>query len=467
MSRPRVCALSLVLSGLSLVLSACSYTFDDTAPELPLVGEPPDMSRYPRLNVGPVDDAYIVRGVNNTFWAVMLEPGDLVRVRKLSDPPAEEELRGSSIFIRPRAFYAFERDPAGKEKTRLHVRSAGDPTAGAEFLLPPGDGSLYTGPYDLVFMYWIKSKDSKTFDVYRRDGSYHRVLPVPAKVDPRAPLSEGGFYDWTGDHLYIRDGNSRLVGYSTRDEKDIDLGEQPPSVTLLDDGVLACDDKKGLRVSFFVGGDPRVLDASPCNDSAGPYFGENDTILYLVGDQMRQVPLDGSAAPKVIFDQSGKQILAFGPESKLIYSTTPRGEFRNNASNGYLGDWQFMERGRWVTFSVDNKRLRWLEHAANLVGSGDLLSAEIPGGAPQRLARNVISYSELRDRRILAVSNYAFWGTQNRIIAIDEDRHESRWVADSASAFQYIPGSNDLLVYVTLSTGVFDVVRVPIPPKLP
>src|SRR5947209_4939561 len=100
---PWLCA----LLGAPFAPFACSYTFDDQPPDIPLVGEPPDMSRFPRLNRAPVDDAYIVYGIDNMPWAVLLEPGDLIRVHRLVDPVAEEELHGSNIFIRGSAFYTF------------------------------------------------------------------------------------------------------------------------------------------------------------------------------------------------------------------------------------------------------------------------------------------------------------------------------------------------------------------------
>ena len=167
----------------------------------------------------------------------------------------------------------------------------------------------------------------------------------------------------------------------------------------------------------------------------------------------------------MVFDGVGRQLLLVGPDEQLVYSTDPQGRWANNASDGWLGDWQFMKRGRSVGFSFSGKRLRWLEGAATLNGSGDLLSAAGPGEEPLRLARNVTRYGELSDGRVLALSNAAFWGTQNRIIVIDEQTRTAAWVADSASAFMYVPGSRDLLVFLTTGGTSFDLVRVTIPRK--
>src|SRR5581483_3203224 len=104
-----------------------------------------------------------------------------------------------------------------------------------------------------------------------------------------------------------------------------------------------------------------------------------------------------------------------------------------------------MERGIYPQFSRDGARIRWIEHAANPFAVGDLYSASVPGGQPGRPPRNVRIFSEYKDGRVLAVANYAYPGTQNRVIVIDEDARVAQWVADSAFSYRQVRGSNDVL----------------------
>ncbi|MDW8282112.1 MAG: hypothetical protein RMK29_10395 [Myxococcales bacterium] len=449
---------------LVLLLGSCSFTFDGSEPDVVLVGEPPDMSRLPRLNRAPVDDAYVVRGHDGAYWTAILELGDLLRVRRLSDPPQEEEFRVKNPIIRWRAFFFVEPDANPERPTRVTIRAAGEPGPGAQFLMPPGPAQIMTGGPEDVFLYWVTRPTTTHFDVVRRDGSFRRRIPVPRGVDPTRPLDKGGFFDATGRRLLVRDGEGRVTLYSTVDEQDRDLGVRPRRMVLLPRERLLTCGEDGLRVVPLAGGDDLVLDRDACQGNS--LWTSGDSVFYTVGDHMRRVPLDGSAPPQVVFEGGGRQLLLIGPEGELVYSLDPPGRWAHNASDGWLGDWRFMLRGRHVNFSFDGRRLRWLEHAATLNGAGDLLSAEVPGGEPLRLARNVTRYAELADGRVLAISNAAFWGTQNRIIVIDETTRTAQWVADSASAFLYVPGTRDLLVFVTTGGHSFDLVRVTIPRRL-
>jgi hypothetical protein len=82
-----------------------------------------------------------------------------------------------------------------------------------------------------------------------------------------------------------------------------------------------------------------------------------------------------------------------------------------------------------------------------------------------RLARNVRQFGELGDGRVLAASNSVPRGTHNRIIVIDEQQKQARWVADSSREFLFVPGSSDLLVKVVIGQTGWDIRRVPIAPK--
>ena len=126
-----------------LLLSSCSFTFDEEAPEIPLVGEAPDMTRLPRLNRGPVDDAYIVRGADNAYWVAIQELGDLVRVRRLSEPVREEEIRIKNPIIRWRGFFLIERAADPLQPSRVTIRAAGEAGTGVQFALPPEIGRAH------------------------------------------------------------------------------------------------------------------------------------------------------------------------------------------------------------------------------------------------------------------------------------------------------------------------------------
>jgi hypothetical protein len=141
------------------------------------------------------------------------------------------------------------------------------------------------------------------------------------------------------------------------------------------------------------------------------------------------------------------------------------------ASDGWLGERQVMERGSHPAFSRDGRRLRWLEHTADIDGIGELRSVGVsedgvPGDAPLRLALNVVQYEELDDGRVLVADDHATTGPHNRVIVIDEAARTARWVSPAAAGgFIVIPGSGDVLVRQPRDDGGEDLVRVPIPPR--
>ena len=169
-------------------IAGCSLTFDAEAPDVPLLGEPPDMSRLPRLNKGPVDDAYIVRGADGANWVAIQELGDLLRVRRLSEPVREEEIRVKNPIIHWRGFFFIEPAADPTKPTKVTIRAAGEAGAGAQFFVPPGPGQLLTGGADQVFLYWVTRQQTTHFDIVRRDGTFRRRVPVPEGVDPTKPL---------------------------------------------------------------------------------------------------------------------------------------------------------------------------------------------------------------------------------------------------------------------------------------
>ena len=128
-----------------------------------------------------------------------------------------------------------------------------------------------------------------------------------------------------------------------------------------------------------------------------------------------------------------------------------------------------MERGRGVDFSSDGTRLRWLEHTALAGGAGDMLSmaaADLPkepNVTPLLLAKNAKQYADLGKGHVLVAANQAFLGTQNRVILVDEPNQVAYWVADSASRFEFLYGTTDLLIGVVTGVAGTNWVRIPLP----
>lgn len=452
---------------LALLLAGCSYTFDSQAPDLPLVGAPPSTTSLPKLNRQPAQQVAIVSGVDDALWVAIGEPmyengmtRSGLRVVRLAEPPDEELVVADRVQIGWKAFYL---TTFGMMENELVVVSAGQKDGGAKFKFQPGPALLLAGGNDTVFAYLAENPQTVHYDVVQRDGSYKRALPLPMGLNPLNPTENVRFFfNGDGSRLYVRDGNGLLVWYATRSEDKVELGVQP-RLMLLDEGrgvLIACG-SRGLNAVRIDGSGETVLDPTPCGVN-GSLWERGDKILYGAAGELREVPIDASAAPRQVL-AGGLRVLSIGPKNDIVYSRDPSNRYIHGAGDGWLGDWRFMERGREPTFSDDGMRLRWLEHAAVGNGAGDLLSAEI-GGSPLRLARNVWQYDDLGRGRVLAASNQAFLGTQNRIVVIDEKKKEARWVADSASEYMFLPGTDELLVDVVTGPSTFDVVRVKIPP---
>ncbi|MCS6914198.1 MAG: hypothetical protein RMK29_04570 [Myxococcales bacterium] len=449
---------------LAMVLSGCSFLFDGNAPDLPLLGTPPSTAGLPRLNRTAADGARIIRGVDGAPWVAVREQGNVLRLIRLAEPPQQEELIAQQVHILYRSLYLLDSGLLPEQPTRLRIRAAGQVDKEQEFLLPPGDPLLIVGSTEDVFAFFPRRADARSFLIIRRDGSFSRTVPMPQGLDPQNPLAEGVvFFDGPGRYLFVRDGMGRLRAHSTLSEEDIDLGQRPRTLLSLDAlrALLACGEDGLVRVPMD-GGPDTVLDPQPCTPEGLRILGR--AVYYLAQGELRTVPVDGSVPPTRAFPAPAQQVLAAGPAGMLVYSTDPPRRWASGASDGWLEGWRFMERGRQVSFSRDGTRLRWLEHAATLSGAGDLLSAELPEGVPLRLSRNVRQFVELTDGRLLCVAHHAFRGVHNRIVVIDEKARTARWVADHASGFLLIPGSNDLLAMLVKDNRGFDLVRLPIPP---
>jgi hypothetical protein len=465
---------SRAIFACALLAASCSLTFDGQPPELPLVNAEPSTPSLPKLNHAPAGTARVMYGYDNTPWAVFAEvmPGDVTPEKGLRlvhlTPPGED-----LVFIHPNyfstwgTFYIFDRDPDSAPNPMTHVSliSPGETVPDAQFEFAGGPYVCVPDDYDTRFLYFVQTMDSKQFFLELRDGSFSRTFDLPDGVDPLNPLGAGSYrFNYNGAFLFVRDGMGKLVVHSTTSLDDWDLGPRP-SLFLYDDTsrrVITCG-ADGVRSVPLDGGGDLVLDPAACDENGSLDFHKNG-VIYTQGGTLRFAPEDASAAPSTLLGDK-LRFIGFTNDDQIVFSTQSDQEFVNGASDAWLGNWRFMQRGLALSLSRDYKKFRWLESAADPGGIGDLTAAAIPGGAPDQLALNVRQFEELDDGRVLAASNHAFRGTQNRVVVIDEAARTQEWVASSASEYVGIPGSTDLLIDVVSGPSTFDIVRVPLPPK--
>jgi hypothetical protein len=518
--RPGV-PLALVLSGCG-ALCGCSFIFDSGGPDLPLIGAPPPLDTLQKLNHTSVADSDIMYGIDGTPWVRLEEynpnPADNLhhlRLIRLAPPAAEEKIDAQQVLATSSTLFLVDRGANGDDTqttcgvnrqcdadggapddtpTTVTLHTPGDPAPDAIFTFAPSKrGSLISGGYDDVMVYVVSDEMTTSYDIVRRDGSFRRTVDLPLGVKATDLRKYGGFFfDPSGDLFFDRDMNGQVRAISTVDDTPpIALGTLPDG-TLIDGSqgtILSCS-KDGLRSTPIVagaadkvcpedptGGDLRevtlrpglrgprdctiVIDARGC----GPdYTYNSDTIYYFVGDSMWRVRRDLTNAPTEVASLSGVRLLAIGSREQIVYSRDPASRYIYGVGDGWLGGWKFMERGHVTNFSRDQSKIRWLEHAAQEGGVGDLYSAAI-NGTPRRLQRNVSDYNELGDGRVLCSSDSAFRGVQNRVVVVDEKAGTAQWVVDQASRYQQIPGTNDLLVDIVTGASTSDLMRVSIPPR--
>jgi hypothetical protein len=507
---------SVVFVACACLLGACSWNFDGNAPELPLVGEPPSLTSLQKLNDGPVYSSAIVYGTDRNFWLSLQEETKKLRVMRLSGTPAQFTVEGDQFVVAWRAFFTWQNgqapaDPTMARPAKLQVLSAGQTSSQAQvFDFPLGIGQVKPGGADDVFVYVPAFAAADSYELVRRDG-HRRTIPYPDDgVHPKA--YPDGFFSGDGHVFFSRGpcqtgcltdpndsdlgGTERrpLVAHSTDAEVDIDLGPQPRRVFLFEPAGLprrfiTCSDQ-GIKLIPVDPADPLPtihLDDSRCATDAlttlrlpipgGPRQsvvaasgGLSTWLYYSIAGELRRVPIDGFSAPERVLDHDVARVLQIFGADLISYSQDSSDRYIYGVGDGWIGDWRFMERGRAANLSIDKKKMFFLENAAQQGGIGTLTSAPLNGTAVP-LARNVYQYDELDDGRLLASSNHAFRGTQNRIITIDEARGEARWVVDQAAQYSFIPGSSDgsvdLLVDIVTGASSYDLMRVPLPPRVP
>jgi len=259
--------------------------------------------------------------------------------------------------------------------------------------------------------------------------------------------------------------------------------------SLLDHALLRCA-YEGLRAVPYDHGAGAMLDDHPCADiwstgedyvavgSAGSYTLEvrQADVWYtangLIGDpppltaSLQGVPLDGSDVPRVLLASDGhKRVFERKGLMPPMYTLDPPGQYWQPVSDGWLGDWRFMERGWQLQASLDRSRLRWIDHAARVQPVGDLFSSSLTARDVVPLARNVRQFLEVSPGKLLVADNQPSLGPQNRIILIDEASKTARWVVNGADQFReiFFGGTLQLLVEQVSEANEKSLVLMPLP----
>lgn len=483
--------------GLAMVCAAaCSFQFTQEQgldADVPLLGPVPAGASFPRLNRAPVQSWHWASLSPRSTWIILCESQlaqrdptacqqGALRLRQvqggeaevvLAAPRIEQQRTSASLFYR-----AITYDTA-RATTVLAAHSlAGliQQAAAIRYELPGGGsvvGSSYTGR---AFLYWAPEAPGGRLELLLHERPWRRTLAAPAGFSG----SQDALFTRNGTHLFLRDGADQIRVYGTEDPgKDLDLGRRSPWVGLTeeDEPRLVTCGEDGLRLVRFETGrfEETVLDlAPPCRPSSVRMI-DAYVILYEEGSAHWSIPLDGTAAFFSAASRSTQPVPAGWRvlhqewlSRRFLYSTDPAGRYIHDAGDGWLDGWRFMERGllpQLAVFSLDGGRLRWLEHAANFWGVGELRSARLPRGPALRLARNVRQHiEELPDGRILAVANHATPGAHTRLLLIDEEARTARGLVSGVKDFRLVGEANEVLVELYAESGV-DLIHVGLPPR--
>jgi hypothetical protein len=473
--------------ALPLALVSCtSWSFDDSAPFAVLRGNPPSIAGRQQL-VRPADaDPVFVRGVDGVQWLLQpVSPNPAYAFEKLvrlGEPRDEMMIAvGGFNYVTSGATLDvdFDIDDTTMKITASHLTLTRPGGAPIKFDFEGYIGGNFTDSDDESALYLNPGQASADHVgagfLLQTDGSYRRAIPVTD--DPTAVLSPDG------EFLILFDVDGAIRAHATRQELDVVLGPwqlddetefyaRAPQVTFWRGlpQITVCD-QFGLRTLQLEPPSSHTLDADPC--VPGGLSVKRDRFVYYAQadakQQLRSVPLDGSAPPMTPAHADSPPLAV--DTQQVAWSTRPQsgpgGTYMPYDGDGWVGDAQFMERGRNVSFSADGRHLYFLEHSATSAGTGELRSYEIATGITHVLALNTKWFQELSDGRMMAVTNAEYKGDWNRVVVIDEARRTIDWVADRADSFTLIPGSQDVLVDLVSDGGDVPLLRVPIPPRAP
>lgn len=479
-------ARTVTLLAFCLGLFGCAYTFDEAGVDVVLQGDPVPPALFRPLNegLGPVRSASLMQGANasadrDDLWVVMPQAQpeiwpppdkwpDTTRVVRLEDESLET-WTADQILQGGTALYLLDRPSDGKTAVSLRIQRPGQAAPVGSFSLPPGDGVLLAASGDVAFAYIASQNDKGTLQLHRSNGSFHRELALPAGVDPKQPFDKGRFFfDSRGEFFFAQDGDGRIVAHRTTTDVDHDVGSFDRD--LVQDNrtrsLYFCG-KRGLVRLAIQTLAAQTIDPVPCDPAVLRVV--SGSVLYLRQDGLYEA--SGSDGVQRRLEPPLGQVLAVGPDRRLVHSLDPPLSYGAGIGDGWLGDWRFMNRGRRPTWSLEgpDPRMRWLENAARSDSSGELMSARIAAKDSERpllLAKNVRQWLEVTPGRILAISNAAGRGVYNRLILIDEPARQARWVLDSARDFLRVPDRSELIVQVVHGQIGFDIYRIPIPQSL-
>lgn len=496
----RSAALALV-ALVALTLAACSFTFDSEVPDVVLRGDPPPPGTFPRLNRKPARDVNVVLDPQGAPYAVIDEtpqpsgptlglpsatpPRLSLRVVDLSltnsQEADEEVLDARQGFVSERSILLFDR-PADDKTAPTEFQSR-EPCRGCRTVrrqLPAGDVLLLLSPSAVAVLLAVNGTSGLSAQLFHTTLGVWRDVQLPTGADPKRPLADVYVaFSADGQWLFTRDRDGRTRAF--------DATRALPADSAKELGILSGEPQEDPRDPvlwlclpqgvFVVGLDGQKVqrDAAPCDPTLTTFT--DASFVYRSDKTLRALPLAGGPARTLRDDPQLAQVLtikALDGAERVVYSTDPAARFGVGIGDGWLDGVRFMDRGRLPRFSADGARLRWLEHAATSDGVGELRmapraaidSAKQRGAqsidAPLRLALNVRQYTEIAPGKLLAIANAAYRGPQNRLILIDEDRREARWVVDSARSYTLVPLPAELLVRA-VNDANFDILRVPLP----
>lgn len=347
-----------------------------------------------------------------------------------------------------------------------------------------------------------RSFDDREDVLFVVDGNYHTLAYYLDSGD----IVDLGAIDTgaSADRYYIGiDYDGAVIAYNidTRRQKKVGYRMSPTGTFLGIDvaqrELVTCDwdgvravalPKEGLPSPVIA--PQRVLDATPCLNRFRRTLPRLSGVLRYIPDntspsyEERAVPLDGSQPPRIMArisadkpeEQSGDETMGMMVPKELqisllqicqnratVTTTTPAGMYGLGVSDGWLNGQRFMERGREVLFSADCGTMYFKEHAANVRKLGTLYALPVPADpsddtplpTPLRLSFNVGTIKLLSDGRLLAPTDMAVLGSQNRLVVIDVEKRQGKalvWgvmsVTNAWSLGNSFPGRTEVLLEV-------------------
>lgn len=502
-------------AALLLLLSGCSLVIDSGPEELPLRSEGPSSSALPRLNQGPVHYYDLRRSPRDgASYLALFEGEHTLRLWRLREPMKERVFQAAQIYPGSDLLVLVDPDPDPRRPKRVRLGSIDDRQESMDLILLPQGGqavfNVYTdSPGDERVVHFLLRPGQPAFQVIHREGgvfvSYD--VPWPPAANPAegpqqpyfqagntevllqfdgdrhlwvhryregrsADLGAMGFLGVDRDLVLVHDADGQLLAYRVATGERTALGVKEPAGT----GAIGVDgERRQLALCGVLGvwavsyaerpARLRVLDPDPCHGQA---YLQDGYAYYSAADppQGRRVRLDGGAPAEPfpatvdavgddasVLDRCGGLIAR--AENELHYQALFGGA---TVSDGWIGDFQFMERGREVRFRRGCRWIRFLEDAARFDWEGELRSVRLADRKVLRLGRNVDWYTEMPDGRVLLLDNALLWGAENRLVLMDEDAGAGYTVLRNAA---FVPADRDPVKAPAVEYRVHQVSDVP------